>query len=242
MNLRVAVRGEGPNDFGRWDVRRRRLEQEGCYLAFLKTAISDDVRGAGAVFDCIFAGRFPKKLPGSRHKRGLPRLKGFERHAFYSTLEAREEGADWLVIGTDADRGLEEKKRRLPAACRERYSQLRKGYEKAKRFRSETAQVGFVPLVPLVKLESWLLADEKGFRKAAGFERGPLPEKPEELYGSTDAKRYLDSLFRRHRKRDADTSDKARLAEETSAQALARECPVSYPPFLKNVQTLLRAH
>ncbi|MBM4043802.1 MAG: hypothetical protein FJ279_01690 [Planctomycetes bacterium] len=238
MTLRLAVRGEGPSDYGRWDHSQDRQEQEGCYLAFVRAALAQDPGELPLELNCVSAGRFPRKLPGGKAKRKLPRLKGFERHAFYATLEASQQGAQCLVIGADTDRGLEGKKTRLPQACLERYEQFRVGHEKATKFHGATEGVRLVALVPLVKLESWLLADENAFRSAAGFERGVLPRMPEELYGQTDAKEHLTRLFRKHSRGEPEVADKARLALAASPKVLSNECPISYPPFLDGVRKL----
>ena len=231
--IRVAVRGEGPDDYGKVDSRTARVVREGCYVAFVRRAAEP------RMFDCVSAGRFPKKLPGGFRKTRVPKLRGFERHSFYATLEAKEAGADWLVIGTDTDRGLGGSKRHLPKACVQKYGQLRSGYEKATNFRPETTKVGFVCLVPLVKLESWLLADEEAFRAVARFPRGALPKSPEKLYGSTDAKALLDKLFHDRRREAPDTAAKARLAAAATPAVLTQQCPISYPRFHQQVVSLL---
>lgn len=236
MRVRVAVRGEGPNDYGRWNPLQGRLEQEGCYLAFVRAAVLQEAHSGTPVhFQCIKADRYAKPLPGGKLRRRIPPLQGFESHAFYSTLEAMHEGARWLVIGTDTDRGLQGRKTDLPEACIQRYEQFRSGYDKAITLVPEARGVSLVVVVPLVKLESWLLADEKGFREAAGFHRGSLPKKPEELYGKTDAKEYLDQLYSSHGKKSPGTSEKARLAASASPPVLGRECSISYPLFLDDI-------
>ena len=232
-SLRVVVRGEGPNDYGRWDFQADRLLEEGCYMAFVRRA-----EGRRRL-ECIKAGRFPVPRPGRRKKRGIPRMAGFEPHAFYATLEAAEEGADLLVIGTDTDRGVGGRRKQLPQACRRKYQQLRSGHEKAVAFRPAAAKVRLVCLVPLVKLESWLLADARALPRAAGLARSPLPSKPEELYGRTDAKAVLDRLFEGRGLRKPDTAAKARLAAAARPSALTEHCPVSYPPFSSQVHAAL---
>ena len=226
--LRVAVYGEGPGDYGEWDPVVDQLGQEGCYLAFVRTAASR------CDFECIKAGRFPLPLPG-RKKRRVPKLKGFEPHSFYATLEAALDDGDVLVIGTDTDHGVGGKKRRLPDACRRKYEELRSGYEKAPEFMPAASSVSLVRLVPLVKLESWLLADEGGFRSAAGFARGRLPKKPEELYGQTDAKDQLNRLFRDNGRSAPNTRVKAQLACAARPPVLRQQCPNSHPQFADDV-------
>lgn len=66
-----------------------------------------------------------------------------------------------------------------------------------------------------------------------------MPKKPEELYGQTDAKELLNGLFRSHRMPEPDTEVKAQMAGEARPDVLAQQCPVSYPPFLECVCTLL---
>ena len=236
QRIHVAVRGEGPNDYGEVEIGTDRAVRDGCYIAFVRRAAP-----AGQV-ECVSAGRFPKKFPGGKRKRGLPLLKGFEPHAFYGTLEAFEARANWLVIGTDTDRGLDGRRSKLAEACLERYQQLQEGHRKAAEFRPEVTSVGLVALVPMVKLESWLLADHDGFEMAAGFPRGRLPKNPEELYGQTDAKDLLDSLFRSQGRPPPGTPVKAELAHAASPSILAQQCPVSYPPFLGAVQALAETH
>jgi len=228
--ISFSVRGEGPNDYGVVDLHTGQIHQEGCYAAFLAKAASRHK------LTCVGAGPFPKKLPGGKRK---PALRGFERHSFYATLEAVEQGARCVVIGTDTDRGLKARRRHLPKACLAKYAQLHAGHQKAVQLRPEAANVVLVCLVPLVKLETWLLADPRSTRRVAGFDRGELPKKPEELYGQTDAKELLNGLFRSHRMPKPDTEVKAQMAAEARPDVLAQQCPVSYPPFLECVSVLL---
>ena len=234
MTAKIVVRGEGPNDYGQWDYAKDRLKETGCYEKFVRTAAvcyQPQIK-----LCCIFAGSFPKKLPGGSKKKKSPNLKGFERHAFYSALEAVEVGAEWLVVGVDTDRGLRGEKKRLPQANQQNYTQLHSGFEKARQFRAEVANLKFIALVPLVKLESWLLADSRGFYDACGFERGVLPKHPEELYGTCDAKDHLNTIFVNNQRNPPDTSGKAAIAAKSKPSVLKCECPVSYPPFLRYVQ------
>lgn len=233
QSVKLMVRGEGANDYGVLDMATGQVVQEGCYVAFVRAVAT------GRVLQCVNAGRFPKKLPGGA-KRRAPKLRGFERHSFYSTLEALERGADWLVIGTDTDRGKGRRRRKLPEACREKYEQLRHGHKKAVLLRPEAAKVGLVCLVPLVKLESWLLADEEAFQKVTGFARGDLPGRPERLYGQTDAKKVLDMMFHGRGQTPPGTGTKSDLAAAARPPVLSRECPVSYPPFAAHVRALCR--
>jgi hypothetical protein len=234
MMVKTVVRGEGPNDYGRWDYAGEMLEEEGCYGAFVRTAATN--YQPQVELRCVFAGPFPKKLPGGSSNKKSPKLTGFERHAFYSALEAVELGAEWLVVGVDTDRGLMGEKKRLPQANQRNYKQLFSGFKKAEEFRAEVAHLKFIALVPCVKLESWLLADSQGFYDACGFERGALPKHPEELYGTCDAKTHLNTIFEEKHRDPPDTSCKAAIAARSRPLELERVCPLSYPPFLRYVQ------
>jgi hypothetical protein len=119
-------------------------------------------------------------------------LKGFAQHSYLAIIEAVLHGVDIVVIGTDADTKAKSVGAKV---CQNKREALRRGYQKALADRpSASPAPALVRIVPLPKLEAWLLADEKAFRKATQRIRGTLPKPAEELRGQNDAKLILQRL------------------------------------------------
>jgi hypothetical protein len=218
MTIKFCVFGEGKNDIGKTDLDGAVLT-EGCYASFTKKA------AAGKNLICVKAARFPKKFPGGKKRKADNKLKGFIGHGYLAAREAATMQVDWLIIGTDADKG---------ELCRIR-EEFETGYDLAIEKDHDVANIKLIALVPLVKLESWLLADEKAFKKVAGFERGKLPKNPEEMHGQTDPKDHLDKLFTDKRRLRPDTEILRQIARQSSPEVLKSQCKYSYTPFFESV-------
>lgn len=234
MTAKYCVFGEGPNDIGyvEWGGSGK-LIQEGCYAGFLKAVKKRKD------FECLKAVSFiGLKGPGSHKNR--PVLQGFRRHAYYAARMAATAGADILLIGTDVDRG-----RTSQSTYHDRVKYLSKyreefedGYKIACAENPAVEQLRVIVIVPLCKLESWLIVDEKAFSDVAGFQRGVLQKHPEEMCGQTDAKEFMDSRFKDNDRTKPDTAMLYEIALKSSPNVLEKMCPVSYPPFLAQCKSL----
>ena len=230
MTTTYCVFGEGPNDIGVIDWTTREIKQEGCYSGFFRAAreISH--------LDCLKAVELKNlKLPGHGRKRPVAkRLKGFTHHSYYAARMAATAGADFLLIGTDVDRGRgsESTHSKRVKSLRQYRKEFEEGFKIACEDNPSVKQIQLVVIVPLCKLETWLLADEKAFFKAAGLKRGELPKQLELMHGQTDAKTFLHSLFKKHEREVPDTKILFNIALKSSPDVLSEMCPVSYKPFL----------
>ena len=231
MTYTYCVFGEGPNDIGIVAYGdNNKISQEGCYAGYLKAAFPvKDLK-------CRRAEKLKNiKLPGEGMKRSVAnKLTGYRYHAYYAARMAATDGADILLIGADVDRG-----RSANSTAAERVKALHNyrkefadGYKIACKENPSVEQIRFFIIVPLCKLESWLLADEKAFFKATGIKRGELPKQPEKMFGVTDSKIILNSLFEKRGKGTPCTAILFDIARKSSPDVLSVMCPNSYTPFL----------
>ena len=221
MRIPFCVYGEGRDDYGHVDPTTGEVVHEGCYVQFLRRVAS------GRALCCLAAGRAFRKLPG--RKRPPARLKHFALQAYYATREAIEIGALWVVIGADADARLKQRPNDTGGrtACRGIREEFEEGYRAAISTCPDTAGMRLVRIVPLSRLESWLLGDPAAFHKVTGRQRPKLPYPPERLWGKQETKDLL--------RRFAPQASKPELARAARPRTLARNCPISYPLFQGDV-------
>jgi len=230
MTYKYCVFGEGPNDIGIVAYGNdKKISLEGCYAGYLRAAFP--------VMDlkCLMAKTLKNiKLPGQGMKRKADnKLNGYGRKAYYAARMAATDGADILLIGADVDRGRDSEssdQKRIKSLGKYR-KEFEEGFKIACKEDPTVENIRLFIIVPLCKLESWILADEKAFFKVTGFKRGDLPKQPEKMYGLTDSKTFLDSIFEKHGKEAPGTEMLFKIAMKSSPDVMRVHCPHSYTPF-----------
>jgi hypothetical protein len=224
----VFIVGEGVSDIGG-------LAHEPPYHSdepgFLQPVIHKALDGA-----LEFAGR-QLRLFGKRKVTGL--TDAISRKAYLAAIFALDAEADALVFVTDTDKP---EGRNTVAQARKRIRELRAaielGFERAGYSRDRRV-IG----TPCRTIEAWALADlgaVKDVARADSMPRLPGNKKPEELWGephdpsSGHPKCVLARIFGR----DVAVSDLADIAERADLEVLRAECPLSFAPFVTELESL----
>jgi hypothetical protein len=227
---RVFLAGEGVSDIG--DLARPagfRDGGEGFLQPILRSIVGDG-------FDLVFEGAKLTMLAKTRVRTPAAL---FTRHAAQAYALAEVEECAAVVFATDVDR--ERGTKRTRAEARERIATLRSSIKRG--FADAAAESGrdllTVIATPCRTIEAWALGDPAALGEVAGERVDPtVCSRPEDRWGDEDdpdsdhPKRMLQRIV-------GDRPDLATIAELASPEAVAAACPLSFAPFVKEVQTAL---
>lgn len=229
--------GEGPTDYGNRKYGTMEWE-EGC----LQPIIRKSVQGKGITFFCTTK----EEVKNKRLQRTGTKLKGHGVKAFKLCELAREMGnIDNIICYVDGDRETDSRKSEHEARkrVREIHDDIVNGFQQYSEERSQSS----IPMVPCKMIESWLLADEKAFRRAFGnIPRAPsLPQHPELIWGtkndpnSDHPKNYLKRVLDQYRDTSLNRDTYKTIAENTDIGALREKCPISFEQFYTDIRAII---
>jgi len=156
MSLKIAIIGEGKNDFG-WPVFGDNDSwNEGAVQIFLRKLFGN----LEVEFIAIRGGR-TSNLGGGRYKKR--KLKGAANKVFPFLQKHLKEDFDLLVFYSDSDKtqGKKASEREAIKKYKDRRTEVLNGLELVK----EVKHLDSVMMIPIRMIENWLLSDANAFKK-----------------------------------------------------------------------------
>jgi hypothetical protein len=232
MSFRIALIGEGKNDYGieGWDGRWVPGAAQSLIRLFFPESEIVPLRPNKQLRTPLGPGRNIPKLRGQANnlRHFIPAIApqgAFDLFIYYQDLDKKHSGK-----ATDhlAKRSFQEL-----------LSDLDEGF----RFLHQAYAVQGIAMIPMRMLENWLLGDEMAFEKAFGSKPANprLPSKPEFIWGdeqdrkSDHPKNYIQRVLAQFRE-DATTENFILIADSSDVETMKRTCENSFKPFAEKME------
>lgn len=236
--IKIAVVGEGPTDYGKWEYSERKrclCWKEGPIFPIIRNTVDSfqDMIELEAV-DKNEVSKFHLQRRSSEKLKGLEgKAKDSVRYSLYLDMH----GFDFGIFYCDADKEQGERntdEHVCKKLFRRVYDEVMKGVEAA-----DIENQVVVPMIPLKMIECWLLADESAFINAFDLPSVSLPSHPELIWGdhknpdSNYPKRYLERVLcsKEGKRIDSNLENYHLLAEHISIKTLCDRCKISFQCF-----------
>lgn len=238
--IRIKFFGEGPSDVGKVRKDRKTGKEEkiefenhmASHMIFVESILEELMDGE-VNFECV--ANYTKDI--ETHARGYKNkgASGFARKVIQAADHAEERGFDAAVFLVDHDDDID------------RLDQLETGRQMA---REKGYNIPIILGVPKKMIEAWLLADVEARRKVFGKKGGDDIGDIEML--SNPKENEFEKLYNNLLQEDTSIRDigkgiiKKSLAIESDLNNVAKECPESFKPFVKEIEenllTLFKDH
>lgn len=235
MSLKIAIIGEGKNDYG-WAVYGE--WKEGAVQVLLRKLFIDlDVE-----FVPIQSRRASNLGRGRYQKR---KLKGAANKVLPFLKKHLKEDFDLLVFYSDSDKtqGKRASKREAIKKYQDRKAEILNGLDLVK----EVKKLESVMMIPIRMIENWLLSDANAFKEIFGeIPRKPnLPKEPEFIWGdeqdrnSNHPKNYLQNVLEQYGE-NSHTEIFKEIAEHIEVETIMVTCENSFKPFYEELQVYIQ--
>jgi len=234
MTETVLLLGEGPTDYG-IPGKYSEAWKEGPVQPLVRKSVNKKLS-----FECILKNDLKEiKLQGKRpHIKEKPAIA-----ALKLCLYAKKHKYNKVILFSDADR--EQGTKNTPGEAKKRFEKVYQTISENAAPVTKNGEIIFVPMVALKMIESWLMADEKAYKKCYGKEpvTPTLPSKPEFIWGkkkdgdSNYPKNYLKRVLNQFNENPC-RETYHEIAEQMDIETLKSKCAVSYKRFFDDVQKI----
>lgn len=237
MSLRIAIIGEGKNDYG-WHIYGE--WQEGTVQVFLRKLLEGFDLDFTSIYEkkavVLGRGRYRKEKLKGAAKKVLPFLKNYQKEKF-----------DLLIFYSDSDKMQRNRATKIEALknYQAKKEEIVTGLELVK----NTMNLQGVIMMPIRMIENWLLSDANAFKELFDeIPRNPkLPKEPEFIWGneqdreSNHPKNYLRRVLEQYKK-TSHTEIFKEIAEHIEVETIMITCENSFKPFYEELQKFMEQY